>query len=690
MSVKLSCLSAHAPLDGTDGTMTKVQSKAVTSPAPSLRDMANAIRALAMDAVQAANSGHPGMPMGMADVATVLFAEALKFDPALPTWPNRDRFVLSAGHGSMLLYALLHLTGYPGMTIEELKNFRQLGSKTAGHPEYGHAPGIETTTGPLGQGLANAVGMALSERLLAARVGNDLIDYHTYVIAGDGCLMEGISQEAISLAGHLKLGKLIVFWDDNSISIDGATSLSVSDDELERFEASGWNTARVDGHDPAAIGAAIKAAKADSSRPWLIACKTVIGYGAPNKAGKSSAHGEPLGADEIKAVRENLDWPYQPFDVPDHILSAWRAVGARGAKVHAEWTKRLSAANGDTKALINGRKIDEAVSAAIAEAKTAFAADTAKRATRVWSQLTLERLVPALPELIGGSADLTGSNGTKTKHHTSITPEDFAGNYVHYGVREHGMAAAMNGIALSDSFIPYGGTFLVFTDYCRPSIRLSALMQQRVIYVMTHDSIGLGEDGPTHQPVEHVSALRAIPNLYVFRPADGIETAECWELAIAAKNTPSVLALSRQAVANLRSDGRENQSAKGGYIIKAAEGKRDVTLLATGSEVGIAVDAAAVLAKSGISAAVVSMPSFELFRAQSESYRNEVLGDAPRIAVEAGIAQSWYEWLRPADKFVGMSGFGASAPAAKLYEQFGITAAHVADLARKAVTTKSD
>jgi len=669
--------------------MTKVQSKAVASSAPSVQDMANAIRALAMDAVQAANSGHPGMPMGMADVATVLFTDVLKFDASAPAWANRDRFVLSAGHGSMLLYALLHLTGYPGMTIEDLRNFRQFGSKTAGHPEHGHAAGIETTTGPLGQGIANAVGIALSERLLAARVGNDLIDYHTYVIAGDGCLMEGISQEAISLAGHLKLGKLIVLWDDNSISIDGATSLSVSDNELQRFEASGWNTARVDGHDPAAISAALKAAKADDSRPWLIACKTVIGYGSPNKAGKSSAHGEPLGADEIKATRERLDWPYQPFDVPDHILSAWRAVGARGAKAQAEWTKRLAAAKTEAKALIGGRKIDEAVAKAIASAKSAFATDTAKRATRVWSQLTLEHLVPALPELIGGSADLTGSNGTKTKQHTSVTPDDFSGNYLHYGVREHGMAAAMNGIALSGSFIPYGGTFLVFTDYCRPSIRLSALMEQRVIYVMTHDSIGLGEDGPTHQPVEHVSALRAIPNLYVFRPADGIETAECWELALGAKTTPSILALSRQAVPNLRSDGRENLCAKGGYVLKPAKGDRGVTLIATGSEVGIAVEAAAALETAGISAAVVSMPSFELFRAQPESYRNEVLGSSPRIAIEAGIAQSWYEWLRPGDTFIGMTGFGASAPAAKLYEHFGITATHVVDAARRAVASKA-
>ncbi len=670
-------------------TMSKVQTQAVASPQPNINEMANAIRALAMDAVQAANSGHPGMPMGMADVATVLFSGALKFDAAAPAWPNRDRFILSAGHGSMLLYALLYLTGYPGMTIEDLKNFRQFGSKTAGHPEHGHAPGIETTTGPLGQGLANAVGIALSEQLLAARVGGDLIDYHTYVIAGDGCLMEGISQEAISLAGHLKLGKLIVLWDDNSISIDGATSLSVSDNELKRFEASGWNTTRVDGHDTAAVAAAIDKAKNDSSRPWLIACKTTIGFGAPTKAGKSSAHGEPLGVEEIKGAREKLGWPYPPFDIPDHVLSAWREVGSRGAKANADWKKRAAAASSEAKVLINGRDTTSAVAAAIADAKGAFVADTAKRATRVWSQLTLERLVPVLPELIGGSADLTGSNGTKTKHHTSIAPGNFAGNYVHYGVREHGMAAAMNGLALSGSFIPYGGTFLVFTDYCRPAIRLSALMQQRVIYVMTHDSIGLGEDGPTHQPVEHLSALRAIPNLNVFRPADGVETAECWELALAAKQTPSILALSRQAVPNLRGNSAENLSAKGGYVLKSPEGKRDVTLLATGTEVGLAVDAANVLAKEGIAAAVVSMPSFELFRAQTQDYQHDVLGHQPRVAIEAGVAQSWHEWLRKSDRFVGMSSFGASAPAPKLFEAFGITAAHVAESARQAIKSAS-
>ncbi len=662
--------------------MSNAQTKAADKPVPGLRDMANAIRALSMDAVQQANSGHPGMPMGMADVATVLFTEALNFDASDPAWPNRDRFVLSAGHGSMLLYSLLHLTGYPGMTMDQLRNFRQLGAKTAGHPEYGHAPGIETTTGPLGQGIANAVGMALSERLLAARAGNELIDYNTYVIAGDGCLMEGISHEAISLAGHLKLGKLIVFWDDNSISIDGATSLSVSDDQCQRFEASGWNTIRVDGHNTAEISAAIRRAKADPSKPWLIACKTIIGYGAPTKQGKSSTHGEPLGTEEIKGAREKLDWPSPPFQVPAEILSAWRSAGSRGAKGHGEWKKHFAKAAAPVKALISGRDAGAIAAQAVVEAKAAFAADTAKRATRAWSGLVLERLVPVLPELLGGSADLTGSNLTRTKHHTGVTPTDFTGNYLYYGVREHGMAAAMNGIALSGSFIPYGGTFLVFTDYCRPSIRLSALMKQRVIYVMTHDSIGLGEDGPTHQPVEHLAALRAMPNVNVFRPCDGIETAECWALAIAATETPSILALSRQAVPNLRDGTPGNLSAKGAYVLRDAGESRDVTLIATGSEVGIAIEAADALAKDGVKAAVVSMPSLELFAAQDEAYQMKVLGEAPRVAVEAGVGQCWHQWLRKKDQFVGMADFGASAPAGKLYEHFGITSAKVAEAAR--------
>jgi transketolase len=670
------------------GVMGEAQ-KNTKAAAVGTREMANAIRALSMDAVQKANSGHPGMPMGMADVATVLYSEFLKFDPADPQWPDRDRFVLSAGHGSMLLYSLLHLTGYPGMDMKQLESFRQLGSKTAGHPEFGHAPGIETTTGPLGQGIANAVGMALAERLLNARLGDDVVDHHTYCLAGDGCLMEGISHEAISLAGHLKLGKLIVLFDDNSISIDGPTSLSVSDDQVERFAASGWNTARVDGHDPKAISSAIAKAKADTSKPWLIACKTIIGYGAPSKQGKSSTHGEPLGADEIKGAREKLGWSAEPFVVPADILSAWRGLGAKGAKENSAWKARLAKAKPEARTAFESpaaKSRAKEIAAAIEAARAQFAADAAKRATRVWSQMTLEHLIPVVPELIGGSADLTPSNGTRTKHHTDVGPGNFAGSYVRYGVREHGMAAAMNGLALHGGIIPYGATFLVFTDYCRPSIRLSALMGQRVIYVMTHDSIGLGEDGPTHQPVEHLASLRAMPNVLVLRPADAIETAEAWELALKSTGRPTILALTRQAVPTmLRAQlGTENLSAKGGYVV-SGEGKRDVTLIATGSEVGLAVDAAAALAKDGVKAAVVSLPSFELFRAQPDAYRMEVLGSAPRIAVEAGVVQGWHEFLRQKDTFIGMSSFGASAPAGKLFEHFGITAAKVAEAARGAV-----
>ncbi|HEX9881228.1 MAG TPA: transketolase [Hyphomicrobium sp.] len=660
--------------------MTEAREKTTPAEAVAHKDMANAIRALAMDAVQAAKSGHPGMPMGMADVATVLFREFLRFDASDPKWPNRDRFVLSAGHGSMLLYALLYLTGYPGMSIDELKNFRQLGSKTAGHPEYGHAPGIETTTGPLGQGLANAVGMALAERMLNARLGSDVIDHYTYAIAGDGCLMEGISHEAISLAGHLGLGKLIVLFDDNGISIDGSTSLAVSDDQPARFKASGWNAVSVDGHDPQAIAAAIAKARADSSKPWLIACKTTIGFGAPTKAGKSSTHGEPLGEEEIKGTREKLHWPYPPFVVPEAVLSAWRAVGERGSKERAAWKARVAGNEAATTALSGnaGATHMPDVVKAIAAAKSAFAGDEAKRATRVWSQMTLERVVPVLPELLGGSADLTGSNGTRTKLHTAISKGDFSGNYIHYGVREHAMGAMMNGIALNGGFIPYGGTFLVFTDYARAAIRLSSLMRLRVIYVMTHDSIGLGEDGPTHQPIEHLAALRAVPHLIVMRPADGVETAECWEIALLHTENPSILALSRQAVMNVHTaPSAENKSAKGAYVLTEPEGGRDVTLMATGAELGIAVDAADALAKEGVRAAVVSMPSMELFRAQDASYRAQVLGIAPRVAIEAGVAQPWYEWLGENGRFVGLSDFGASAPAPQLFEHFGLTAKHV-------------
>jgi transketolase len=667
--------------------MTEAREKSTPSQAVAHADMANAIRALAMDAVQAAKSGHPGMPMGMADVATVLFREALRFDASDPKWPNRDRFVLSAGHGSMLLYSLLYLTGYPGMDIGELKRFRQLGSKTAGHPEYGHAAGIETTTGPLGQGLGNAVGMALAERVLNARYGDDLVDHYTYVIAGDGCLMEGISHEAISLAGHLKLGKLIVLFDDNGISIDGPTSLSVTDDQVARFKASGWNAVAIDGHDPKAISAALAKARADSSKPWLIACKTTIGYGAPTKAGKSSTHGEPLGEEEIKGAREKLNWPHVPFDVPQPVLLAWRALGQRGAKERANWKAKLDktgAAAAAAFATPAGGSRMAAAAKAINAAKAAFATDDNKRATRVWSQMTLEQLVPVLPELLGGSADLTPSNGTRTKHHTAISPGNFGANYVHYGVREHAMAAAMNGIALHGALIPYGATFLVFTDYCRPSIRLSALMRQRVIYVMTHDSIGLGEDGPTHQPIEHLASLRAIPHLLVLRPADGVETAECWEIALKHTENPSILALSRQAVANLRrTHTDENLSAKGAYVLREAEGARDVTLIATGSEVGVAVAAADALAKEGIRAAVVSMPSMELFRAQPEAYCAQVLGQAPRVAIEAGIVQCWHKWIGPDGAFVGLSDFGASAPAPALFEHFGLTPAKTVETVRR-------
>lgn len=667
--------------------MTEARADTTGTDAVAHADMANAIRALAMDAVQAAKSGHPGMPMGMADVATVLFREALRFDASDPQWANRDRFVLSAGHGSMLLYALLYLTGYPEMDIGEIKNFRQFGSKTAGHPEYGHAPGIETTTGPLGQGLANAVGMALAERMLNARVGNDIIDHHTYAIVGDGCLMEGISHEAISLAGHLGLGKLIVLFDDNGISIDGSTDLAVSDDQVMRFKAAGWNTESIDGHDPAAISAALKKAREDSSKPWLIACKTIIGFGAPTKAGKASTHGEALGEEEIKGTREKLGWPYPPFEIPDNILSAWRAVGEKGAKERGAWKARVAQADGDVAATLSkpaaGGRTD-AIAGAIAGAKAAFAAEETKRATRVWSQKTIEQLIPVLPELIGGSADLSGSNGTRTKAHVSIAKGDFSGNYIHYGVREHGMAAAMNGIALTGGFIPYGGTFLVFSDYARAAIRLSALMRQRVVYVMTHDSIGLGEDGPTHQPIEQLAALRAIPHLLVMRPADGIETAECWEIAVLHTENPSILALSRQAVENIRpATGEENLCVKGAYVLSEPEGGRDVTLIATGAEIGLAVAAAKSLNEAGVRAAVVSMPCMELFRAQSEGYRTQVLGSAPRIAIEPGVAQCWYEWLRDSDAFVGLSDFGASAPAAKLFAHFGLTADNVVATARR-------
>ena len=649
------------------------------------RDMANAIRALAMDAVQRANSGHPGMPMGMADVATVLFTRFLKFDSARPDWPDRDRFILSAGHGSMLQYALLYLTGYGDMTLDELKSFRQIGSRTAGHPEYGHAAGIETTTGPLGQGIANAVGMALAERMLNTRFGDEVVDHYTYVIAGDGCLMEGISHEAASLAGHLGLGKLIVFFDDNEISIDGPTSLAVSDDQLARFEANGWHVDSIDGHDPDLIASAIEKAQS-SGRPSLIACRTVIGFGAPTKAGTASTHGAPLGADEIAGTRKNLDWPHAEFEVPSRILEAWRAAGGRGADESAAWEARREALDasirGEFDRQLAGRLPDN-WQAPLEAFKQKIIDEKPSLATRVSSQKVLETLTEILPELIAGSADLTGSNGTRVAAHSDVAPGDFSGSYIRYGVREHGMAAAMNGMSLHGGVIPYGGTFLVFTDYCRPAIRLSALMEQRVIYVMTHDSIGLGEDGPTHQPVEHLASLRAMPNLNLYRPADAVETAECWQLALESSDTPSVLALSRQGVPTVRNSlSDENLSAFGAYVLAPAPITHQVTLIASGSEVSVVLAAQEQLRGRGIGASVVSMPCWDLFARQSDEYQQEVLGSQTlRIAVEAAVTFGWERWIGHDGMVIGMHGFGASAPAKDLYAHFKITPEAVVEAA---------
>jgi transketolase len=651
------------------------------------RDMANAIRALAMDAVQQADSGHPGMPMGMADVATVLFTRFLKFDASEPHWPDRDRFILSAGHGSMLLYSLLHLTGYADMTLDELKRFRQLGSRTAGHPEHGHASGIETTTGPLGQGLGNSVGFALAERLLAQRFGRDIVDHYTYVVCGDGCLMEGIGQEAITLAGHLGLGRLIVLFDDNGISIDGPTSLSTSDDHKKRFAAAGWHVLAVDGLDPDAVTRAIRKARNVSDKPSLIACKTVIGYGAPTKAGTAATHGSPLGKDEVAGARQKLGWIYPPFDIPEPIFTAWRKIGARGKSARRKWTKRHAAlADADRVEFDRRQKgdIPPAVGEAIVAFKARVAAEKPNWATRKSSQEALEVINPALPDTVGGSADLTGSNNTKTATLQEMTRANADGRYIHYGIREHAMAAAMNGMALHGGVIPYGGTFLVFTDYCRPSIRLAALMGLRVIYVMTHDSIGLGEDGPTHQPVEHLAALRAIPGLQVMRPADAIETAECWQIALQSKKTPSIIALTRQNVPTLRGADDANLCARGAYIL-TGDASAAVRLIASGSEVHLAVAARDLLARDGISAAVVSMPSWELFARQDDTYRQQVLGGdgMVRVACEAASGFGWERWLGTRGAFVGMTGFGASGKAADLYRHFGITAEAIAGAARR-------
>ena len=643
--------------------------------------MANAIRFLSADAVQAANSGHPGLPMGAADIATVLFGRVMRFDPKAPRWPDRDRFVLSAGHGSMLLYSALYLLGYPDIGIDDIRNFRQLGHNTAGHPEYGHAAGIEVTTGPLGQGIANAVGMAMAERKLADEFGEDLVDHRTYCLVGDGCLMEGISQEAIGIAGHLKLRKLIVLWDDNNITIDGAVSLASSTDQHARFRACGWNTLEVDGHDQDAIHAAIEEAQG-ADRPTMIACRTVIGFGAPEKMGSKKVHGSPLGPDSITAAREYLGWSAKPFDVPEDVLDAWRLAGLRSTNRRKDWQKRLDAADPDRRSEFDRRQGGELPSAfegAVMDYKRELIAKKPTMATRKASEAALEVINGVVPETLGGSADLTGSNNTMTSQTAPITPDDFGGRFVHWGIREHGMAAAMNGIAVHGGLVPYSGGFLVFSDYCRTPIRLAALSHYHVIHVLTHDSIGLGEDGPTHQPVEHLASLRAMPNILVLRPADAVETLECWQIALESRDRPSCLALTRQNCAAVRTEfTEENRSRRGAYELCPVETDADeaeVSIFASGSEVGLAKEAHAALTADGIAVRVVSVPSFELFAAQSPEYREQTIGTAPvLVGVEAAVRQGWDAIIGRDGIFVGMSSFGASGKAEEVYEHFGITA----------------
>jgi transketolase len=644
--------------------------------------LANALRFLTLDAVEKANSGHAGLPMGMADVATVLYGQFLKFDPADPAWPDRDRFVLSAGHGSMLLYSLNYLTGYTAMTLDQLKQFRQLGSLTPGHPEHHLETGIETTTGPLGQGIATAVGMAIAENHMTARFPG-LVDHFTYVIVSDGDMMEGVSHEACSLAGHLSLGKMIVFYDDNSISIDGPTSLAFTDNTVQRFDAYGWHTQRIDGHNTTAIANAITAAQADP-RPSFIACKTIIGFGSPKLAGTSEAHSNAFGADELKATRENLNWASGPFEVPDDVMAAWREFGKRGAPVRKTWQEMLQSTEAEKRAEFMRAvacMIPAKLKDTFADFRKQAATEKPKQATRQASGKVLDAIVPVLPELIGGSADLTPSNNTKVKNFPEMRTGAFGGRYIHFGVREFGMAAAMNGMALHGGIIPYGGTFLCFSDYARPAIRLAALMKQRVVFVMTHDSIGLGEDGPTHQPVEHLAALRAIPNLLVMRPADTIETAECWEIALSHADRPSLLALSRQGGPALRDDADTNKSLKGAYLLDAADGREQVRIFATGTEVSLARDARKLLADNGIAASVVSIPCFALFDEADEDYRREILGgnDLVKVGVEAAVRLGWDSIIGPDGIFIGMHGFGESAPAPDLYKHFGITAEAVVE-----------
>jgi transketolase len=649
------------------------QAEILARPTTLARRMADAIRALAIDATEQSRSGHPGLPMGMADVATALWTRFHKFDAADPRWPDRDRFVLSAGHGSMLLYALIYLTGHDGMSIEDIRGYRQLRSPAAGHPEYGEHPAIETTTGPLGQGLATAVGMAIAERNMAARFGKSLVDHRTWVIASDGDLMEGISHEAAALAGHLGLSKLAVLYDDNHVSIDGDTALSCSDDVLKRFSAYGWATRRVDGHDPAPINAALSFA-ARSKKPTLIACRTIIGLGAPTKAGTNRVHGSPLGPAEAAGAKQLLGWHEAPFVTPDDLKQRWHALGSRGAAARRSWLKRLARHNqrGEFERVMAGRLPDN-WHEAVAELKQEIADSRPRLASRVSSEKCLETLAPAIPELIGGSADLTGSNLTLVKGMASISAGNYGGRYIHYGVREHGMAAAASGMALHGGIIPYIGTFLVFSDYMRPALRMCAIMRQRVVYVLTHDSIGLGEDGPTHQPVEHLASLRAMPNLHVFRPADTMETAESWELAVRRSDGPSLLVLSRQALAAWRTEMTENRCARGGYVLAEAEGPRQATIIATGSEVQVAMAAREKLAGDNITVAVVSLPCWELFSLQDDAYRAQVLGGAPRVGIEAAGGFGWERWLGPEGTFIGMTGFGASGYYEDLYAHFGLT-----------------
>ena len=642
-----------------------------------LQSMANAIRFLSADAIEKSKSGHPGMPLGMADVATVLFSKFIKLDAANPRWFDRDRFVLSAGHGSMLLYSLLYLTGYEDICLDDLKNFRQLGAKTAGHPEYGHLAGIDMTTGPLGQGITSAVGMALAERIIAAKYGEDVCSHYTYVIAGDGCLMEGISEEAISTAAHLGLNKLIVFWDNNNITIDGSVSAANSTDQIKRFQAVGWNTIEIDGHNYDQIEQAVAAAQ-KSDKPTLVACKTQIGYGAPTKCGTSKCHGSPLGAEELAAMRQNLNWNYEPFEVPADVLEAWRAAGSRSHDAFLAWEKRARAKGREFLDVI-ADKLPAGWDKELKELKRQAVKEKTKVATRKASQMCLEAIVPHIPEIVGGSADLAASNLTFTSASKTVTKDDYNGNNVMYGIREHAMAAIMNGMALHGGIIPFGGTFFVFSDYMRPAMRLAALMGIRVIYVLTHDSIGVGEDGPTHQPIEHLASYRCIPNILTFRPCDVVETAEAWQIALETEDKPSLLALTRQGLPLLRTSAEVNLSAKGGYIIAGEDKKRQATIIATGSEVSLAVEAMNKLAEEGIKVAVVSMPCTELFDAQPIDYQEQVLGKAPRIAVEAASKFGWEKYVGLEGDIIGMDGFGASGPAEELYKYFGITVEEVAD-----------